>query len=102
VEVPLLPGGHLVVVSDSFPPPRGGGLEIRRVDRHPIPLCEVDNGVPRAAEAYGRVRVMPGTLLGPFPEGTHRFEVLLGGIRIGEASAGVTAGRIGVLRIPTR
>jgi len=103
IEVPLAPGGHLLVATELLPPPGGGRLAIRRADGKPIPRFGIgDQGRPEPLEFGTRLAVGPGSLLGPLPEGTHSFEVFLGGVRVGEASARVVAGRVGILRLPTR
>jgi hypothetical protein len=102
-EVDLLPGGYLLVATDALPPPGHGLLRIRRLDGAVMALTGADSdGRWGVEDVFSRPVVRAGTILGPLPEGTHAFEAFLGGVRVGEASARVTAGRIGILRIPTR
>ena len=102
-EVDLLPGGYLIVVTDALPPPGAGQLTLRRLDGAVMALTGADSDGRWAAEdVFSRPVVRAGTILGPLHEGTHAFEAFLGGVRLGEASARVIAGRIGILRIPTR
>ena len=102
-EVDLLPGGYLIVATDALPPPGAGQLTLRRLDGAAMALTGADSdGRWLVEDVFSRPVVRAGTILGPLPEGTHAFEAFLGGIRVGEASARVIAGRIGILRIPTR
>ena len=48
---------------------------------------------------YVEATAFPGALLGPLPEGTHTFQVRLGGVRLPDATATVKAGRLEILRI---
>jgi hypothetical protein len=103
VTVDLRPAGYLVVVPDALPPPGSGALTLRRAGGSPIPLVDLEADGSWELDSFATaVPVTAGVVVGPLPEGEHHFEALLGGVRVGEASATVRAGRVEVLRVPTR
>jgi hypothetical protein len=92
----LEPAGAIVVVLDRVPERSFGRVTVRRADGFPV-------GIERSVGADDfepEVEVAPGTILGPFPPGTVRLEVLVGGQRLREVEATVRAGGIESLRVP--
>ena len=77
-------------------------MTIRRLDGAAITLSSHSDDSWDMDDVFSRPVVHTGSVLGPLPEGIHAFEAFVGGVRVGEASARVTAGRVGILRLPTR
>ena len=94
----LRPAGLLLAAPDRILPGGMGRLTLRLPGGRPIPVHR-DGGTDFTGSV---VEVEPGMLLGPLPEGEWRFEVRLGRVRLPDAVAAARAGRIDVLRIPTR
>jgi hypothetical protein len=96
LEVPLRPGGYLVVVPEAVIREEMGDLVIRRADGLPFLVSEyVDESAELVVEAIATV----GMLVGPLPEGECVFEARLGRARLRDARVRVRGGGIGVLRI---
>jgi hypothetical protein len=94
----LRPAGLLLAAPDRILPGGMGRLTLRLPGGRPIPVHR-DGGTDFTGSV---VEVEPGMLLGPFPAGEWRFEVRLGRVRLPDAVAAARAGRIDVLRVPTR
>ncbi len=101
VAVRLRPAGLLVVVPERPAVPGMGALTVEREDGLPIPTAPPgDLGEDFTVEDWslGRIelapRVGPGTILGPFPEGTIRLRVRQGRVRLATIAASVKAGAL--------
>ncbi|MCI0342186.1 MAG: hypothetical protein L0216_13755 [Planctomycetales bacterium] len=107
VAIRLKAAGLLLAVPERPAVSGLGALTLEREDGLPIPTARPGNfGDDFTADDWDldllelQPHVGPGTILGPFPEGTIRFRVRLGRVRLPGVAATVKAGALRPLVIP--
>lgn len=95
----MVPAGHVLLAPQVLVDAELGGLWIRRKDGGPMLTSQISGEELKVGEVDRVLRVEPGVIVGPLPEGEHTFELHLGLRRLPDVAARVSAGRIEVLPI---